>query len=86
MGELSGVTIIFRGYYTKYHLRLDSIIGQDLLWFVLIHHAASSDWMAGCFFTGIVRRDKVDPGRSLGNTRDLFFFTGGDDYFDIIWG
>ena len=34
MGELLKVAILFHRYYTKYHLRLDSTIGQDLLLFI----------------------------------------------------
>ena len=34
MGELSKVAILFHRYYTKYHLRLDLIIGQDLFLFI----------------------------------------------------
>ena len=30
MGELSKVAVLFHRYHTKYRLRLDSIIGQDL--------------------------------------------------------
>ena len=93
MGELSKVPVLFRGYYTKYHPRLDSIIGQDLPgfanWFVLIHHAASSDWIAGYFFTGIRPPGQSRSGAIFGKcTRFVFFYRGWwlfRYYLVVVW-
>ena len=66
MEELSKVTILFHRYYTKYHLRFDSIIGQDSPGFanrfVPIHHAAPSDWIAEHPFTNVRPPRQSRPG------------------------
>ena len=77
MEELSKVTILFHRYYTKYHLRFDSIIGQDSPGFanrfVPIHHAAPSDWIAEHPFTNIRTPRQSRPGTIFGENSQFFF-------------